>query len=677
MTKSVLYSLLIIASLFVSITHAQFEWAEDLSERFDDFFSDFGRPNCAHEGEIADKTCCSGLHEQYNGYLGETICTEYRETQTNQQPTQQPYEANYPEPEAVCYDDDYCQYVKGEGWKCDLASNRCYSDGTSPLDYSQGEQIGQTLTGSETTTENQVIVADYIPTSETLRKLSCTNKECGEKFGLHSICDTQKSFCKSFIGVDEKSFCSSDDECVNKYIYGWICQNNKCRNDIYVKTGKYNCFPNSIFYGNYYCKKTFGQDYFCETESKICINKYTPSADIVFVPLNYNTGDDMDFISVANSNLMYFEKITGQQCNFKTAYIPAGKCTVKCNSSCCIAQAQHCAVENGYIFAKRIVGIIKTGYTISQTGGGCALEPGNVLTVQSNSKDVVFSHEIGHNFNFCHVFVDSADTPPFTRCQTPGYLCNAKCSNVPDCNLPINDRVRDVMSYCSSAQKFSPAAYNKLVSTCNKLSASAEPTQEVIAAYITVSSDGTATVNSVHVGEAYLDEENDQGNYELVAFDGGRKISSEDFDVQFSLHGDLVDENGQMHSEPVELDEYNAVVQIPYSLDIDEIKIEHNGRVLVAKDLSDIAADGSMFAQTTEGNAQITALPEDIAEKQGIKTTNVAYEEKAGNLVYNVEGKKTELFLGFIPIDEHVTATYDSTGNLLDYYQKPWWQFWG
>ena len=84
---------------------------------------------------------------------------------------------------------------------------------------------------------------------------------------------------------------------------------------------------------------------------------------------------------------------------------------------------------------------------------------------------------------------------------------------------------------------------------------------------------------------------------------------------------------------------------------------------------------------------EVEKISHDVGGDQGTLVVSIAsgknkidkfwYEEKEGSLIYNIEGKKTELFLGFIPIDEHVTATYDNTGNLLNYHQKPWWQFWG
>lgn len=592
--------ILVIAFLvvFSASAHAQFDWAEGLN----DFFADFGRPNCANEGEIADKICCTGLHEQYSGYLGETICTEHYETQITQQSAQNtPTQISYPESEPVCYDDSYCQYAKSEGWKCDLVSNRCYSVGSS------------------------INPIAYYPIDE-------QNVQIPDK-----TIETEEQGLKNIIPVS-----------------------------------------------------------YVETKSTLPLNRqkiHIKSPDIVFLPLNYNTGEDKQFQEEAMSQLDFFKKISPYSCQSlsKIAFLEAGKCSVSCSNSCCFHSTISCAIQNNYLFAKRIVGVIKSdNFQYSESvfhskGGGCAFSFSPYMTsrvvniVSKKSGYLVeelhlklLAHELGHSFNLCHVYPTDPDKEEFA-CFNPGDACGFLCPNSADCISGVSNPTVDVMAYCGRVERYGPTGYNYIDVQCKKLLK--QNTQKSMAVFTIFTKDNNIRFQSVHIGEADI-EDDSSGSYRLVALDENKVLNSKNFDISFYLHEDVVNENGELHEEPIELNEVPVLLTIPYSPEIDKIKIEHNGQVLVAKDLSEIAGDGNMFAQTSEGNTQITALPEDIAEKQGIKTIHVAYEEKEGNLVYNIEGKKTELFLGFIPIDEHVTATYDSTGNLLNYHQKPWWEFW-
>lgn len=533
-------------------------------------------------------------------------------------------------PESYCTSDPECEQQYGQGWLCDLETNQCYY-----APKTEKESISQASTATQPT----------IYCSETY--------QCSTLYGKNWVCDYRKGKCVY------SSECTSHDQCKKKYGEDWACNKN---NNI--------CFIIPICGDDSQCDD-FGDEWVCNKKKYKCesIKQISKSFDIVFVPLNYEIEEDEEFQREALSQLQYFKQISPNTClsSFSNiAFIEAGKCEEKCFSACCLNQVLGCAVRNGYAFSKRVVGIIKGSTELEKKFSGCAWQPGRVSTVapQIASTDTL-SHELGHNFGTCHVY----GIRPL--CGVPKDACDNSCPNAEDCKLNVFSRIKDVMSYCPFRGGYGPVAYQYITSLCNRL-ASGTP-QQLVGVYATISKDGIVTLNSMHLGYDTLSEE--EGNYLVSAFSDDGVLYQNDFNTQFSIHADVVGEDGKLYEEQLELDSVNTVAILPYSPEINRIEITDGfGRELLpdySDELTEIVSQGKLFYEGSQGSKLIRVLADDAKLIAGVdEIKDIELTEEDGEPVYAVRGNK---YFFVVPYEVEAVVSAED-GDLLAF-NKPWWAF--
>ncbi len=185
--------------------------------------------------------------------------------------------------------------------------------------------------------------------------------------------------------------------------------------------------------------------------------------NILFVPLNYNENELQVFQEDVNSVVDYFLKISPfRECSdaesrINIFIIDPEDCQNSCNDPCvdCQSVARECIANSEYKDIYDLpVGLCKTRECYMSRSdiwySGCTAPiPITDMVSFSYAGYQVANHEIGHMYGLRHI----------SGCDSPSNPCTGP--NAADCNRPLEERQRDIMSYCRYIE-FGPAAYNHL-----------------------------------------------------------------------------------------------------------------------------------------------------------------------------------------------------------------------
>lgn len=187
---------------------------------------------------------------------------------------------------------------------------------------------------------------------------------------------------------------------------------------------------------------------------------------LVFVPIGYGSDFDSFNNDAEKSFEAFLERIPLKDCldekdRIEVHIIKPGQtpeCQISgCNYICSDCNSKALACANSIPELRGIINKVAALCKGNSCPGACGCAngiPGSASSINmAPCRGVLYeipSHEIGHTMGLGHISCD-------VGCDACPYNCNC-----PDCSLPIDEKILDVMDYCYPMARYGPTGYKCL-----------------------------------------------------------------------------------------------------------------------------------------------------------------------------------------------------------------------